>query len=297
MEQNGSPTAIRDPNSAQPSNDQNHQQQSSSHRMPVAEIGEQAQQQRQQPQQQQPSQRQQYNPRDLRYAPNGRYYVDDLHSYPDDASVYFQGLLNPLVLMHPSHPPLAARALRPLRHRSSTVHTITGTAGTSVHHIAPSHLSDLRTPTLSTASSDARTPPNPPITTSSTLTATIGQGPTKFDQAMVREQYAKQSTLSSPLPEYGLMIDLIYELIRQSYDSFLAGIHLDPGDHLSALMGCHRVRVFAPWTQTSATNLFPDVHACLHTRRHQRCPRRWKKELHWGKMGSSTARYHPPRGA
>ena len=206
MEQNGPPTAVRDPNSAQPPNDQNRQQQFSSHRKPVPEIGEQAQQQQQQSQQQQASHYQRYDPRDPRYAPNGRYYIDDLHNYPDDASVYFQSYIQS---------PRPDAPIPPTPHSQSSAPSpsplINGAYdnrnGRDFHPpyspIAPvgspypypfNHV--LRRPHISQSANDNLVHANG-----------NGQGPTNIDQAMVREQYAKQWQIFAQNHNWGAMSD------------------------------------------------------------------------------------------
>ena len=216
MEQNGPPTAVRDPNPAPPPNDQNRQQQfSSSHRKPVPEISEQPQPQpRSQNQQQQQQQR--YDPRDPRYA-NGRYYIDDLHNYPDDASVYFQSYIQS---------PRPDAPIPPTPHSQSSAPSpsplISGAYGDNRNGPPPfSPIAPVGSP-YPYPFNHVRRPPhfaqsnnnNPNHINGTTPNAggppggPGGGGPgAHIDPAMLREQYAKQWQIFAQNNNWGAMSD------------------------------------------------------------------------------------------
>ena len=209
IEQNGPPSAGRDPNPAPPPNDQNRQQQFSSHRKPVPEISEQAQQQpqSQQQQHQQSSQNyQRYDPRDPRYA-NGRYYIDDLHNYPDDASVYFQSYIQsprPDAPIPPTpHSQSSAPSPSPLisgayENRNGTRDFPPFSPIAPVGSPYPYPFNHVRRPPHFSQSSN-------------NLNHTNGGpapgGPTNIDPAMLREQYAKQWQIFAQNNNWGAMSD------------------------------------------------------------------------------------------
>ncbi|KAK2459402.1 hypothetical protein APHAL10511_008589 [Amanita phalloides] len=211
IEQNGPPGAVRDPNPAPPpANDQNRQQQFSSHRKPVPEIGEQNQQQQIQQQQSQsqqhaaPSpQNYRYDPRDPRY--NSRYYIpDDLHNYPDDASVYFQSYIQsprPDAPIPPTpHSQTAAPSPSPLI--SGAYDNRNGRDLPPFSPIAPVGspypfpFNHVRRPATFQHSAN-----------NNNLANGNGPGPTNIDQAMLREQYAKQWQIFAQNNNWGAMSD------------------------------------------------------------------------------------------
>ncbi|KAF8628688.1 hypothetical protein AX15_003758 [Amanita polypyramis BW_CC] len=222
MEQNGPPQPVREPNPAPPPSDQSRQQPFSTHRKPVPDIGDQAQQQpaQQHHQQQQLSQQQQlqfqhqqhqqhsaqspqnyqrYDPRDPRYA-NSRYYIpDDLHNYPDDASVYFQSYIQsprPDAPIPPTpHSQSVAPSPSPLIYdnRNGRDHPPFSPIA-PVGSPYPHPFTHVRRPTNINHSAN-------------NLTNGNGQGLTNIDQAMLREQYVKQWQIFAQNNNWSAMSD------------------------------------------------------------------------------------------
>ncbi|KIL54595.1 hypothetical protein M378DRAFT_174149, partial [Amanita muscaria Koide BX008] len=227
------------PQMVQAVNDQSRQQQqfSSSHRKPVPDMNDQVQQQPQQPPPQQQQQQQQqnhpsqqsqnpypqyqhhrgYDPRvDPRY--NNRYYMmDELHNYPDDASVYFQSYIQsprPDAPIPPTpHSQSAAPSPSPLimaghdyrNNRDMPPFSPVAPVGSPypypfTHVRRPAHIPHSGNNSNANANANANG-------AGGAGGGGAAPAPTPHDQALLRDQYAKQWQIYAQNNNWGAMSD------------------------------------------------------------------------------------------